>query len=295
MSEFFRKKLEDYTEQPNPELWESIASGVKHANKVGRIRKASVISAVSLAVIAGAVALTNSLLQEDTRQAAIPTVAQQTTTVVNETVSTPASTTMTEENIAPEQVTAKVPANVTNQEKQTVSATPKAAETPVKATEEKESTTTVKQVNEPKTVAVAENATGTVSTNSDVQQRSENKPIANATPKVGPSSSSSSDDNTDNASESTEILIPNAFLPDAGGENSRFHVKPVNTNNIKDYEIRIFSRGGMMVFHSKTLTEAWDGTYKGSKLQAGAYAYVIGYTDNNGQKHAERGTVTIVR
>lgn len=291
MSEFFKNRFENYTEEPNPELWKSIAAGASHANKVRKIRRVSVISAVSLAVIAGAVVLTDRLSQEDAIQPENAVAAVQTT---GETTISDTPVVSAEEEVSNVPASAQTAAKAARQENKTAVAPQKTAE-PVANTAEENKAAAAKQSAEPKNVTTFEN-TNAVPVKNNIQQNNPKSAIAeNATPKVGASSSSSSDDNSSSTSESTEILIPNAFLPDAGGENSRFCVKPVNADNIKDYEMRIFSRGGAMVFHTKTLTDAWDGTYKGSKVQAGAYAYMMNYTDNNGKKHVERGTVTVIR
>lgn len=89
------------------------------------------------------------------------------------------------------------------------------------------------------------------------------------------------------------LWIPNVFTPNRS-DNNLFRVYG---KNLADYEIFIFQRWGMFVFHSTDPAEPWDGTYKGIPCQQGTYAYVIHYRDDNSPKGRKSvvGSVTLIR
>ena len=95
--------------------------------------------------------------------------------------------------------------------------------------------------------------------------------------------------NTSN--NNNDLYIPSGFTPDQP-ENNMFYVKG---KNIKEYEIRIYSKQGIMVYSSKDINEKWDGRYNGELLEMGAYAYVITYTTTDNKINRIRNTITLIR
>lgn len=93
------------------------------------------------------------------------------------------------------------------------------------------------------------------------------------------------------------IFAPNAFTPDSSsGLNDFFTVFP--NPYVTDFEIFIFSRQGELVFQSNKLDFQWDGTYRGSLLQVGTYAYVMRYKstlDLEGRIIEQHGGVMLLR
>lgn len=87
------------------------------------------------------------------------------------------------------------------------------------------------------------------------------------------------------------IKAPNAFLPNSEGENSRFYLKEVNF--IGNFEMCIYDRWGELVYVTKEIgfNGGWNGTFKGTGCQPGAYMWVA---RNNG-KIIGRGTVILVK
>lgn len=91
------------------------------------------------------------------------------------------------------------------------------------------------------------------------------------------------------------LWIPNAFTP---GEvtNNRFAF--VTTLDILEFEIYIYNRNGMLVYHGTDFNVGWDGrATDGSPCPQGAYAYNYTYTlaDTPTRKHSAIGTVTLLR
>lgn len=56
-----------------------------------------------------------------------------------------------------------------------------------------------------------------------------------------------------------EVYIPNAFTPNGDGHNDIW--KPVfsDTLSVKQYDLQIFDRNGVMVFWTNDPTDGWDG------------------------------------
>ena len=73
----------------------------------------------------------------------------------------------------------------------------------------------------------------------------------------------------------SNFALPNAFTP--GGEsNSHF---TVNGYNIASYEISIYNRRGVLVYHSEEMDEGWDGrSLAGDECPTGSYVYHIRYS-----------------
>lgn len=95
--------------------------------------------------------------------------------------------------------------------------------------------------------------------------------------------------NTSN--KDNDLYIPSGFTPDQP-ENNMFYVKG---KNIKEYEIRIYSKQGIMVYSSKDINEKWDGRYNGELLEMGAYVYVITYTTTDNKINQIINTITLIR
>lgn len=87
---------------------------------------------------------------------------------------------------------------------------------------------------------------------------------------------------------------PNAFSP--GGENPEFRVVAPN-ETFRDFELTIFSREGVRVFHSTEPTEGWNGRKdnSGPILPEGIYLYRLRGVMNNFEEVEETGEIRLVR
>ncbi|MDB4919712.1 gliding motility-associated C-terminal domain-containing protein [Mucilaginibacter sp.] len=73
------------------------------------------------------------------------------------------------------------------------------------------------------------------------------------------------------ASHCTEIKMGNTFTPNADGINDTWTIEGLDIIA----SVKVYNRSGTLVLDSRGYTEPWDGTYKGRKLPAGTYYYVI--------------------
>ena len=93
------------------------------------------------------------------------------------------------------------------------------------------------------------------------------------------------------------VYAPNAFTPDTSpGFNDEFFVYP--NPYVSDFEIRIFSRWGELVFQSNDIGFRWDGTYRGKLLKIDSYIYVMRFRSSLMPELGEieqRGGVTLLR
>jgi len=86
------------------------------------------------------------------------------------------------------------------------------------------------------------------------------------------------------------LIIPNVFTPNGDGHNDKFKFK--NQEQWK-YETQIFNRWGGLAFDNKT-SENWDGYYKGNKVSAGVYFYIIkAQAIKTGEIKIYKGSVTV--
>jgi gliding motility-associated-like protein len=89
------------------------------------------------------------------------------------------------------------------------------------------------------------------------------------------------------------LYIPSAFTPNGDRKNEVF--KPVG-KYIKNYEMYIFDRWGMEIFHSTDMNNGWNGTLNGTGpiSQEDIYVYKITITDSRGTEHSYVGRVTLL-
>lgn len=93
-----------------------------------------------------------------------------------------------------------------------------------------------------------------------------------------------------------EVLsVPNIFIPEGSDEATRLF--RVRSNAVSEFEITIYNRSGIPVFHSTDIDMPWDGTRYSLPCPQGAYLYHIRYrvpSTPSGWKNLT-GTVTLVR
>ncbi len=87
------------------------------------------------------------------------------------------------------------------------------------------------------------------------------------------------------------VFIPKAFSPNDDGYNDVFRVR---AEGISQFDMKIFSKWGEMVFHTRNAENGWDGRIRGIRAPAGIYIYQINYNDPNQNTRAIFGTLTLL-
>ncbi len=113
---------------------------------------------------------------------------------------------------------------------------------------------------------------------------------------VDPSSGAASSlSNEDCVLHEPVLFIPNAFIP-----NSDFNpeYKPILTFlEPESYFFQIYNKWGEVIFETKDVNEAWNGTVNnsGADCQQDIYIYLIEFIAANGDEYSKRGKVTLLR
>lgn len=89
------------------------------------------------------------------------------------------------------------------------------------------------------------------------------------------------------------LYIPNVFTP-TEPSNQLFRIF---AKSVGQFEMWIYTREGLLVYHTTDINEGWDGRYHGTLCQQAAYVYHIRYTYVVSPEawHTATGTVTLLR
>jgi gliding motility-associated-like protein len=90
------------------------------------------------------------------------------------------------------------------------------------------------------------------------------------------------------------FYVPNAFTPNGDGINDYFIGKGIGLLN---YEMWIFDRWGMQLYHCTDINKPWDGKVQNSSVecQEDTYVYLIVITDVFHNQHRYVGKVSIIK
>jgi len=90
------------------------------------------------------------------------------------------------------------------------------------------------------------------------------------------------------------LYIPSGFTPNGDGKNEVFMAKG---KDIKSFEMYIFDRWGMQLFHSTNINEGWNGTVNGGSTvaQEDTYIYIIKAYDSNNKEHTYTGNINLIK
>jgi len=88
--------------------------------------------------------------------------------------------------------------------------------------------------------------------------------------------------------------IPNAFTPNADGENDVFNGKG---EEVADFNMLIFDRWGQMIYTTTDKDRGWDGRANGGSeiAQIDVYVYKITLHDFQGNRHDYIGSVSLIK
>lgn len=89
------------------------------------------------------------------------------------------------------------------------------------------------------------------------------------------------------------LYIANTLTPNGDGKNDIFYAK---SYLLKKFEMDIFDRWGVHLFHSDDINHGWDGTYKGNLQQQDVYVWKIRYTKIHSNKVIQKvGHVNLIK
>ncbi len=92
----------------------------------------------------------------------------------------------------------------------------------------------------------------------------------------------------------TYLYFPSAFTPNSDGRNDTFG--PVgDITALKNYTLTVYDRWGNIIFRSNDPLQKWDGTYKGTSMNAGTYVWVSSFIFNYQKPETRKGSITIIR
>ncbi len=92
--------------------------------------------------------------------------------------------------------------------------------------------------------------------------------------------------------EKPVFYIPNAFSPNADGENDFFRVYG---KGFKEFYLQIFNRWGQQVFETDNPDFSWDGTANGKAAEEGVYVYYVKTVFSDLQMRTFKGSLTLLR
>ncbi|MCG8578552.1 MAG: PKD domain-containing protein [Bacteroidales bacterium] len=106
------------------------------------------------------------------------------------------------------------------------------------------------------------------------------------------------------AEEAGSISFPNAFTPNPAG-SSGGHYKPGSSDNfvfypfvhegVVEYELRIYTRWGELIFESQDINIGWDGYHRDKICPGGVYIWKVRCRFSNGNMEVKTGDVTLFR
>ena len=92
----------------------------------------------------------------------------------------------------------------------------------------------------------------------------------------------------------SKIYAANIFTPNADGDNDVFWI---STQDVTEYDLKIFNRWGELMFTSTSESEVWDGNYRSAKAEEGTYSWKLNYRNVNQAEEVQvkLGVVLLVR
>jgi gliding motility-associated-like protein len=86
------------------------------------------------------------------------------------------------------------------------------------------------------------------------------------------------------------VPFPTVFTPDGDGINDIFFGGEKFRN--REFHLEVSNRWGSLLYSGES---GWDGTYRGNKVPAGTYLYVLILKTDKGSSRTVKGTVTLIR
>jgi PKD repeat protein len=100
------------------------------------------------------------------------------------------------------------------------------------------------------------------------------------------------------------IDFPNAFIPNSNGPSGGYfssksdedsHIFHPVFSGVSQYQLRIFSKTGIMIFESNDVSYGWDGYYKGQLCDPGVYVWKVRGKFMSGEQFTKMGDLTLLK
>jgi len=93
-----------------------------------------------------------------------------------------------------------------------------------------------------------------------------------------------------------EIFVPTIFSPN-GAVDAANNTICVYGSCIADISFQIFNRWGEQVFETNdaSLSQCWDGKFKGKELNSGTFVYLLIVKLTSGERIEQSGNITLIR
>lgn len=100
------------------------------------------------------------------------------------------------------------------------------------------------------------------------------------------------------------IEFPNAFIPNTEGPSGGMYSSKSDEaaqvfhpvfSGVSDYQLKIFSKLGLLIFESNDVSIGWDGYFKGQLSNTGVYIWKVRGNFRNGEPFIKMGDVTLLR
>ena len=93
--------------------------------------------------------------------------------------------------------------------------------------------------------------------------------------------------------EGATLTLPNVFTPNNDRVNDYFVVKG---SKIKEFNIKILTRSGKVIFESNDINQSWDGKdLSGNDMVTGNYVVIVIAKGNDGKQFEEKKIVNLIR
>lgn len=89
------------------------------------------------------------------------------------------------------------------------------------------------------------------------------------------------------------LKIPNAFSPNGDRVNDTWHIDLLHADKVDGARLRVFDKGGALVYETVGLEKEWDGSFNGRMLPVDTYYYTIDL-DLSFTRKSYKGTVVVL-
>jgi PKD repeat protein len=100
------------------------------------------------------------------------------------------------------------------------------------------------------------------------------------------------------------IDFPNAFIPNIQGPSGGYYSSKSDEaaqifhpsfSGVTEYQLKVFSKLGVLIFESSDVSLGWDGYNKGQLCDPGVYIWKVRGKFNNGEPFTRMGDVTLLK